>query len=178
MVEISLSGSGEGPRSASSGGYSTTRADLLARLSGYTTDLWPLRRRREDLGILVSRLVSRLAPEKAAALRIEPRAARALIQHTWPANLRELEKTLASALVLAGDEPIALQHLSRAVQSSSDVASARREQDESARRDRLVELLRACGGNVAEVARMMGKGRTQIQRWMARYELDANSFRR
>lgn len=154
------------------------RADLLARLSGYTTELWPLRRRREDIGLLTSSLASRLAPERAAALRFEPRAARALLQHTWPANLRELEKTLASALVLAGDEPIALRHLSKAVQSSSDVASARREQEESARRERLVELLRACGGNVAEVARVMGKGRTQILRWMARHELDANSFRR
>ena len=44
-------------------------------------------------------------------------------------------------------------------------------------RDRIVEHLRRAGGNVTEVARQMGKGRTQIQRWIARYGIDVESAR-
>jgi len=32
-------------------------------------------------------------------------------------------------------------------------------------------------GNLASVARTLGKGRTQIVRWMQRYGLDAEAFR-
>jgi len=42
-------------------------------------------------------------------------AARALFVHGWPRNLRELEKALEAALVLAGTERIGLHHLPAAV---------------------------------------------------------------
>jgi transcriptional regulator with GAF, ATPase, and Fis domain len=45
-------------------------------------------------------------------------------------------------------------------------------------RERLVALLHEHHGNVAAVARTMGKARMQIQRWMKRYDVDARSFRR
>jgi transposase-like protein len=34
-----------------------------------------------------------------------------------------------------------------------------------------------CNGNLSEVARRMGKARTQIQRWMRRFALDRRSYR-
>ncbi|MBL8910930.1 MAG: helix-turn-helix domain-containing protein, partial [Archangium sp.] len=47
---------------------------------------------------------------------------------------------------------------------------------DDARKEELVALLKQHGGNVSAVARAMGKARMQIQRWMARYELDPRSF--
>jgi transposase-like protein len=43
-------------------------------------------------------------------------------------------------------------------------------------RDELVQLLRENGGNVTAVARAMGKARTQVQRWLRRFEIDPGSF--
>jgi DNA-binding NtrC family response regulator len=45
------------------------------------------------------------------------------------------------------------------------------------RRVRLVRLMREYQGNVAAVARVMGKGRTQIHRWLERYGINPDEYR-
>ena len=41
----------------------------------------------------------------------------------------------------------------------------------------LAELLKATGGNVSEVARRMGKARSQVQRWLRRYAVDPADYK-
>jgi transcriptional regulator with GAF, ATPase, and Fis domain len=48
--------------------------------------------------------------------------------------------------------------------------------DEARHRDELVALLRQHGGNMSAAARVLGKGRTQIVRWVKRYGIDVRSF--
>ncbi|APR86547.1 Hydrogenase-4 transcriptional activator [Minicystis rosea] len=151
------------------------RADLLNRIAGHRVDSPPLRARREDLGILVASLLKRLAPDLAPPLRIQPRAARALLFHAWPGNVRELEKALGTALVLCrGSESLNLDHLPEAVQRA---LLADGQKEEEARREEIIALLRQHGGNIAAVARDMGKARMQIQRWLKRYGIDASQYR-
>jgi transcriptional regulator of acetoin/glycerol metabolism len=154
------------------------REDLLARLAGHRLELPPLRSRLEDLGLLLGALLGRLPREQAAKVALHPRAARALLLHAWPGNVRELEKCLRSAVVLAGEGLIELEHLPEAVQHALGGAAAARERDEAARRDGLVALLREHGGNVSAVAKQMGKARMQVQRWLKRYAIDPERFRR
>ena len=45
-------------------------------------------------------------------------------------------------------------------------------------RDRLVSLLDEHHGNVSATARSMGKARVQIRRWLQRYRIDPDQFRR
>ncbi|MCC7381379.1 MAG: sigma 54-interacting transcriptional regulator [Deltaproteobacteria bacterium] len=154
------------------------RADLYARLSGFTLSLPPLRERREDLGILIAAF---LGPRGAVPpIRIE--AARALFTHPWPLNVRELEKALETARVLAGTEAIALEHLPEPLQHSARGAGAEAEEvplpaEDLERRAALVLLLREHQGNVSAVARAMGKARMQIQRWIKRYKITPDNYR-
>lgn len=151
------------------------RGDLWNRLAGHKVELPPLRARREDLGLLIGALLARLPPERAARVRIHPRAARAMLRHDWPGNVRELEKCLETAVVLAGEEgQVGLEHLSPAVQRALEGGDA----GDAARREELVRLLGVHRGNISAVASEMGKARMQIQRWMKRYGIDAERFRR
>ena len=50
--------------------------------------------------------------------------------------------------------------------------------DDDALRARLVALLESHDGNVAAVARAIGKDRMQIHRWVRRFALDLDSYRR
>jgi transcriptional regulator with GAF, ATPase, and Fis domain len=95
----------------------TFRPDLLARLSGYTLRLPPLRDRTADLGLLISAILHRIAPAVAAHVTFSGAAARALFRHPWPLNIRELEKALETALVLSGDGPIDVAHLPEAMRA-------------------------------------------------------------
>jgi hypothetical protein len=153
------------------------RADLLARLSGYQCTLPPLRERREDFALLVASLLSKT---DTAPLALSPDAARALLQHSWPLNVRELEKSLSAASVLSRGERVELEHLPEAVRVTHPPAATVARPGsgpDSKRRDELIALLREHAGNVTAVAGAMGKARSQVQRWLRRYRIDPLSFR-
>ena len=152
------------------------RHDLLARLDGVTLELPPLRERRDDLPLVMSVLLHKLAPERPD-LRITPAAAQALLVYRWPLNIRELEQALAGALALAGADPVDVAHLPAAVMGRPAEEPPRElTPDEARHRDELVALLRQHGGNMSAVGRVLGKGRTQIVRWVHRYGIDVRSF--
>jgi DNA-binding NtrC family response regulator len=164
------------------------RNDLYARISGFTVELPPLRERREDLGLLIGILLRRHLPEKADAITFTSEAARALFRYPWPLNIRELEKAISTAVVLAGENPVDPSHLPAPVGAalkgppvtlSTEMEESGPLSEEDARRkEELLALLREHGGNISAVARVMGKARMQIQRWIKRYGIDTTALRR
>src|SRR5262249_27010988 len=132
------------------------RADLLARLTGVALELPALRDRPEDIGLLVASMLSK----KRA--RFTRSAARALLRHDWPMNVRELERALATAVVMAGDEAIDVEHLPAAVRPAAEAATSDESPEDDRLRDELVALLIEHKGNAAAVARVLGKGRMQV----------------
>jgi hypothetical protein len=87
------------------------RVDLLARLSGIRLVLPPLRERREDLGLLIREVLRRQKGSAAADVSFTCDAARALLLHPWPQNVRELEKALEASVMLAAGSPVGVEHL-------------------------------------------------------------------
>ncbi|HEY5945156.1 MAG TPA: sigma 54-interacting transcriptional regulator [Kofleriaceae bacterium] len=146
------------------------REDLYARLLGLHVQLPPLHARRADLGMLIRALLVR---DGASRVRFTPAAAIRLFEYGWPRNIRELDRALAIAVALADREPIDVVHLPpqlrepapSAVIDQADSLSA----DELALKQQLEQLMRAHADNVAEVARRIGKDRTQIYRWLRRF---------
>ena len=162
------------------------RADLFARIRGLTLHLPPLRQRREDLGLLVAALLRRKLLDAADGVAFTCEAARALLLYDWPLNVRELEKCLEAAVVLAGPGRVEPKHLPDAVQAALNprqapappaaLARALSAEDRQ-RREELIDALRSHGGNVAAAARKLGKARAQVYRWLERYGIDRRSFR-
>jgi transcriptional regulator with GAF, ATPase, and Fis domain len=169
------------------------RADLYARVAGLTFVIPPLRERLEDLGLLTAALLERIAPDRA--VRFEPDAVRALCRHPWPLNVRELEKCLASAVVLARGGAIDGEALATVLGPPATVAAApppaappasapgadtiadspdlRRAQ----RREQLIDALVTHRGNISAIARALGKARSQVQRWLHDYGIDPAQYR-
>jgi transcriptional regulator of acetoin/glycerol metabolism len=134
------------------------RADLFARLRGFSFTLPPLRDRAFDVG----ELIGRMAPE---AMTFKPDAAYALLRHGWPLNVRELKQAIDVAAVLA-DGAVRSADLPETIASPE---SPNLDEEDAALRDELVRRLKDTNRNVSQIARDMGKARQQIQRWIKRF---------
>src|SRR5438270_802567 len=171
-------------------GESGTGKELLAgaihRLSGRAGAFVAFNRGAVPPNLIVAELLRRHAGETAQLITIAVEAARALWSYPWPGNVRELDNCVSAALLLARGGRIGLAHLPPEVRSPPESEPSRSTgplqrpltQTQVQRRDRLVALLEAHGGNVSAVARELGKERVQVQRWVKRFELDPRSFRR
>ncbi|HET9626646.1 MAG TPA: sigma 54-interacting transcriptional regulator, partial [Kofleriaceae bacterium] len=148
------------------------RRDLYARLCGYVIHLPPLRARLEDLGLLITRLLARLAPD-GPPRSLSRAAGRALFRHGWPLHVRELEQVLRTALATATGDEIGVDDL-RLAPPACDAAPAA----PAAPRDRLTVLLDKHAGNVTAVARDLATSRTQVRRLLARHGLASDAFKR
>jgi len=191
------------------------REDLYARIRGLAITLPRLRDRRVDLGLLIPALLRR--QPRAEKVRFTPQASSLLFEYAWPRNIRELARALEVMTAMAGDQPIAVDHLPEEIRAAREAADApapaagaslaavlaaagaapRDREDRAAaeaesaaesddepltagdleRKESLEALLREHRGNVTEVARRMGKDRTQIYRWIRKFRISVTGAR-
>ena len=153
-----------------SGGF---RADLLQRLSGHKFSAFALKNRKEDLGLLIKNICTRIQPSWRGSLTRN--AMRKIATYPWPGNIRELEHTLKTAMALCADECIGADDL-----KNLNVDSLKSEPESTKstpRKEELLESLKNHHGNVSAVARDFGKARVQIRRWCTKYGIDPETFR-
>jgi transcriptional regulator with AAA-type ATPase domain len=155
------------------------RADLYGRLSGMTVRLPALRDRRDDFGLILANVLAALG--SPYPVRFTRRAARALFAYAFPRNIRELEKVIGLAATVAGDAEIDLAHLPDEIVAAPAKAAERAaapDLTDEARKAMLIQLLTTHRGRISAVARAMGKARMQIHRWIERYGIDLELYRR
>jgi transcriptional regulator of acetoin/glycerol metabolism len=157
------------------------RRDLYGRL-GRTFRIPPLRDHKEHLGRLIRSLLvaSSKPPGSLPPVRFKLEAARALVRHTWPLNVRELKHCIESAVAAAStvtrDEDacyvIELHHLPQSVGMAPIEAPALADDEINGRGrptdDEVVEALRKARGNRAEAAKVLRVSERTIFRWIAR----------
>ncbi|WP_256873293.1 sigma-54-dependent Fis family transcriptional regulator [Pseudomonas taiwanensis] len=153
------------------------REDLYYRINGLRVTL-PALRERSDLALLIQRL---LQSETAshAPLALEESALQALLNYSWPGNIRQLHQTLRLAAALAEDEGwIGLQHLPDEVLQAIPKAPGREMETvaavapQSLAGDTLLAseqrairaAIDACQGNLSAAARSLGIGRATLYR--------------
>lgn len=90
----------------------TFREDLYYRVNVVRIELPPLRRRKEDIPLLVEQFVAKFNHLHHATVRcVAPEALSLLMAHDWPGNVRELENVIERAFVLCPDGTIDIRHL-------------------------------------------------------------------
>jgi two-component system, NtrC family, response regulator AtoC len=146
------------------------RRDLFYRLAGITLAVPPLRERRERVAMIACDLV-RAAGRADDTLTPDARAT--LLAHTWPGNVRELRNVIDRALLLAGDGPIAPEHImfDTAEPAPPPSMSTDLDGDAIAERDRIVAALDQCAGNQTHAAKKLGMSRASLVNKLAIYRV-------
>jgi DNA-binding NtrC family response regulator len=153
------------------------REDLYYRLEVVTITLPPLRERREDIPLLVERLVQRAARESGKEVSgVSQAAIELLCAHAWPGNVRELAHVLERAVVLARHDVLTSEDFPILQKDGRDdvdgavatVASDRPTLDELKRRY-VLSVLEEQGGNVSRAAVVLGIDRRSLHRMLVRF---------
>jgi transcriptional regulator with PAS, ATPase and Fis domain len=85
------------------------RQDLYYRLNTFPICLPPLRERRDDIPLLATSLLGRVAAERE--LKISPAALERLMAYDYPGNVRELRNILERASLLCDGDTLRPEHL-------------------------------------------------------------------
>jgi two-component system response regulator AtoC len=156
------------------------RKDLFYRLNVIRIEIPPLRKRFEDIPVLVQQLLSaiRMDLQLHDMPLIDPTAMAALKRYDWPGNVRELRNVLERAVIVSQGKALNLGALGfRNAGSTPDRAktsfSVSFPTDESMdeitqnlRRFLIEEALRASGGSRQGAAGLLGVTRYSLKHYM------------
>lgn len=88
------------------------REDLYYRVNVVRVELPPLRRRKEDIPLLVEQFITRFNTLQQKSVQgITAETLSLLMAHDWPGNIRELENTIERAFILCKEGQIDIKHL-------------------------------------------------------------------
>lgn len=88
------------------------REDLYYRINVVHVALPPLRRRKEDMPLLVTEFIERINKKHNKQVTgIDSDALSLLMAYHWPGNIRELENVIERAFILCNNTTIGLSHL-------------------------------------------------------------------
>ncbi len=145
------------------------RADLLYRIRVARVCLPPLRKRREDIPLLVATFLAEHRAVTGKDIReVSDAAMSALITYDWPGNVRELKNVLEFAVIRAAETTLQFDELPEEVtapkQPPLDDASTELLGDKKAR---ILAALERAGGNRKAAAKILGIGRATLYRHLA-----------
>ncbi len=149
------------------------REDLYYRVNVVRLELPPLRKRKEDLPILVEQFVAHFnALQKKSVQGITSEALSLLMAHDWPGNIRELENVVERAFILCARGSIGIAHLPEELteryakgKAQSGMRSARDLVEAQAIR----KALERNGNSRLAAARELGIHKSTLFRKMRRY---------
>jgi PAS domain S-box-containing protein len=101
------------------------REDLYYRVNVVRIELPPLRRRKEDIPLLVEQFVTRFNRlQQKTVSGITAEALSLLMAHDWPGNIRELENVIERAFILCHEGRIGIEHLPEELTAHGAAAGA------------------------------------------------------
>jgi DNA-binding NtrC family response regulator len=156
------------------------RADLFYRLSVFSIELPPLRRRTGDIIDLANHFLAKYGPE-APRRRLSRAAEVTLVAWPWPGNVRELENAILRAMhMCVGDEiqveDLGLGPTTQPLPSGGSFRIEKQRAIDAFERTYLTALLLTHHGNVSQAARVARKERRDFGRLLKKHGLDARRF--
>ena len=132
------------------------REDLLFRLNTIEIHLPPVRERREDIPALAMHFLKRHADRYQKSLSsFDAAAMQALLDHSWPGNIRELDHAIERAVLLAQGAASRYEELTL----------------EEAERVLIQKALTRYDGNVSQAAKALGLSRSALYRRLSTHGL-------
>jgi PAS domain S-box-containing protein len=160
------------------------RSDLFYRLNVFPVELPPLRKRSEDIPLLVTYFLNRYARKAGRHFTsVDKKSLDLLESYAWPGNIRELQNVIERSIIVSESQTFSVDEswLSRRP-SSSDVGVQPSLFNRLPGADKaLIEAaLRECGGRVygpSGAAAKLGMPRTTLESKIKSFKINKNRFK-
>lgn len=161
----------------------TFREDLYYRLNVVQIRLPALRERKEDIPLLLEHFLAEFSAksQKGITKKFDPEAFRALCDHVWPGNIRELKNQVERMYLLSGDSrQIGAELLAEEIQNKPVIRAGSADSKPKKLKEVLEELekemirqtLERVKGNKSEAARELGIARSNLIAKVQEYGLE------
>jgi transcriptional regulator with GAF, ATPase, and Fis domain len=169
------------------------RDDLYFRINVFPIHLPPLRKRSEDIPLLVNTFIRRMRSRTGKDIsRLTPAAMERFMQYHWPGNIRELKSALEFAFVIAEGEVIDIDQLPPKIaepqrqffspghqlsigidhNKTMETTILSSNPRDPAEKRMLIEALKKTNGNQSQAARILGINRVTVWNRMKKYGID------
>jgi len=154
------------------------REDLFYRLNVVALDIPPLRRRVEDIPLLVRHFIEIFAAQNRKEISgVTPGAMDRLIKYHWPGNVRELMNAVERGVVLSrgdylNEEDLAIIQTVTAEDENAPTVFDETTVDiplERVEKTTILNTLESAGGNKSEAARRLGITRKTLHKKLKKY---------
>jgi DNA-binding NtrC family response regulator len=153
----------------------TFRKDLYYRLKGGWVHLPPLRKRRDDIPLLINHFVREICGTDR--INIEEEVLETLRTYDYPGNIRELKSILRSAMNLSNSKTIAFHHLPKEMLIKDKSAGDRQDSEEKKiltlkqkEKNYILKVYNEFGKNKSRTARALNIARNTLKS-----KLDSNN---
>jgi two-component system response regulator HydG len=148
-------------------GKGTFREDLYYRLNTITLRVPPLRKRTEDIPLLINYFLETSKFGGNQPMQIDPRALVALQAYNWPGNVRELQNTVERLKILTEGDTIRFEDLPFNVRMAKKIAeggttslpltqSAKHMTLDELEKNHILQMLSYQHGNKTKTAKVLG----------------------
>lgn len=149
------------------------REDLYYRLGVIVIEIPPLRKRREDIPLLIQHFLGKYAPARSVSLSRE--ALDRLMKYDWPGNIRELENAVERAVVLSREDTLTSKDFPCCSQrriplESGTVRQTLPEMVQELERTMIRQALQETQGNQSHAARLLGLTERNLRYKLKKYE--------
>ena len=157
------------------------RSDLYYRLNTFQIEVPPLRKRKQDIPLLIAAFVKQFAQQLGKPEPdISPEAFQKLLDYSWPGNVRELQNAIEYAVVLARQGVVGVKELPTEIQlppalQQAEIAVLPRagvQTLDDVERTAIIQALAECHGNKKKAAELLGIQRPTLYNKMKRYAIE------
>jgi DNA-binding NtrC family response regulator len=152
------------------------REDLYYRLNVIPVVLPPLRKRKEDIPLLIDAFTSRFNDRMGTNVSFSPEAVDALMNYHFPGNVRELLNVVERCVTLAGDKTIRLaelpSHIASTTRSTKTSLSTLQEITAEAEKNHIARIVQLTKGNRSKAAEILGISRKTLWEKINTHRLD------
>lgn len=157
------------------------RRDLFYRLNVVSITIPPLRKRKEDIPLLINHFIKKFgetSKRRTVVKSVSPAAMSLLLDFDWPGNVRELENVVERAFALGVDEAIGVDDLPPEIRGLDNGVEAKtanyslRENEAALIRKALAET----NGKKVEASNLLGINLSTLYRKIRKYGISENAL--